>query len=161
MRSRLSRHLKHLTVTSIALISTAGVLVGTAGGTLGSSAACGCEAAASLSITPNPLVFTLQSPNEEPITLAAGGAAGDELEIVTVGAIVVTKGTAGWVQLKGASCETKVLIVGGAACAEKMKVVKFPGSGETWEAEYQIKWKSIIPPLAMLKAVTVEIKAKG
>lgn len=49
MRSRLSRHLKHLTV-SIVLLGTAGVLAGTTGvlaGTgglpLGVSIACGCE----------------------------------------------------------------------------------------------------------------------
>jgi len=42
MRSRLSRHLRPL-AASIALLGTAGVLVGTAGGPLAASVACGCE----------------------------------------------------------------------------------------------------------------------
>jgi hypothetical protein len=43
MRLRLLRHLKRLAVPSIVLLATVGVLAGTTGLPIGSSAACGCE----------------------------------------------------------------------------------------------------------------------
>lgn len=121
------------------------------------------EEAVSLRAEPNPLVFLLSSPNEETIKLTAVGGAGDELEIIAggVGAIKITKGPAGWVQLSGASCESKVLTVGGAACTEKIKLVKFPPVGERWEAEYEITWRSIKPARIILYSTIVRIKAEN
>jgi hypothetical protein len=123
----------------------------------------GGEEEAGLSVTPNPLVFTPKSGNEEPITLAAAGAAGDEVEIITggVGAITVTEGTAGWVKLKGANCESKVLVVAGATCVEKMQDVAFPKTGETFRAEYEITWKSIKPASIILHTTTVKLRAEN
>ena len=88
-----------------------------------------------MSVTPNPLVFTLKSGNKEPI--------GDEVKIVASGvrAIKVTEGPARWVKLKGGDCESRTLIVGGATCVEKMMLVKFPKVGERFGAEYDIRWK--------------------
>jgi hypothetical protein len=54
MRSRLPRH-RGLLAVPIVLISTTGVLLGTVGLPLGTSAACGCEASGSIfSITASP-----------------------------------------------------------------------------------------------------------
>lgn len=123
----------------------------------------GGEEIASLGIMPNPLVFTASSKGEEPITLSAGGAAGDEAEVLAggVGAITVTKGPAGWAAHTGTNCETKRLVVGGATCVEKIKDVKFPPkSGETYEAEYGLTWESV-KPLAGPFVSTVYLKAKS
>jgi hypothetical protein len=43
MRLRLQTHLQYLTVGAVVLLGTTGALIGMAGGTLGASAACGCE----------------------------------------------------------------------------------------------------------------------
>jgi hypothetical protein len=67
MRSRLSRRLRYLAATSIALISTASVLIGTVGMSLGTSAACGCKAKETLPRLVNakgeqpPAAFSLRS----------------------------------------------------------------------------------------------------
>jgi hypothetical protein len=67
MRLRLSRHLRYLAATSIALISTVSVLIGTTGMPLGTSAACGCETKETLPRLVNakgeqpPAAFSLRS----------------------------------------------------------------------------------------------------
>jgi hypothetical protein len=166
MLSHIPKRIRYLLAVSGGLLSMVGILAGTTGLAFGTSAACACGAAeeeAGLSITPNPLVLTTASKNEEPITLAAAGAAGDEVEIITggVGAITVTEGPAGWIKLKGANCAGRVLIVGGATCVETMQDVKFPKVGETFKAEYEISWKSIKPASIILHTTPVKIKAQG
>lgn len=167
MLSHIPKRIRYLLAVSVGLLSTAGILAGTTSLAFGTSAACACAATeeeeAGLSITPNPLVLTTKSNNEEPITLAAAGAAGDEVEIITggVGAITVTEGPAEWIKLKGANCAGRVLTVGGATCVEKMQDVKFPKVGETFKAEYKISWKSIRPASIILHTTPVKLKAQG
>jgi hypothetical protein len=121
------------------------------------------EEEAGLSVTPNPLVFNQRSRLEEPITLAASGATGDETEIIRggVSAIRVTEGPAEWVKLRGANCESKVLKVGGASCVETMRDERFPRGTEVFRAEYELTWKSIRPASIILHTTTVNVKAEN
>jgi hypothetical protein len=115
-----------------------------------------------LTVTPNPLVFKTNSGNEAPITLAAAGPVGDEIEIIEGGisAIEVTEGPAGWVQLNGSNCASKKLKVGGPTCVEQMKDVKFPTGSEIFRAKYEVTWKSIIPPEILLRTTEVKLRAE-
>jgi hypothetical protein len=167
MLSHIPKRIRYLLAVSVGLLSMAGILAGTTGLAFGTSAACACgaaeEEAGLLSVTPNPLLLTTKSKNEEPITLAAAGAAGDEIEVIPggVGAITVTEGPAGWITLNGANCAGRMLMVGGATCVETMKDVKFPKPGERFKAEYGITWQSIRPASIVLHTTTVILKAQG
>lgn len=73
MRSRLSRHLRHLAAASLVLLGTAGVLAGTTGILAGASTACGCEGGSGGGREANPVWYVegASLENTENITVKA------------------------------------------------------------------------------------------
>jgi hypothetical protein len=106
MRSRLSRQLRHL-APPIVLLGTVGAIVASAGGTLGTSAACGCEG----EIQNIENTFN----TEEKGTSLMGKTTNDLGHAIKIRA-EVSDTTGAILKPAGAECKAGTLLVAGASC---------------------------------------------